>query len=1275
MGRVRAGMGCTRGWRVAVGWAVAVGGVAVLVGGPSGGVDAVGVGVGVAGGGGRARAGGEVETETEVVAGWVARGAGDVPAHSVGPVDVGEDEDKQWGVGLEEGDDVRHDQVDDDEDDGDEDDWDENDEDDEGVDFEEEEMNGVAASEGEITPAPEHGTGASVSAEGVRSPRVAVGAKGDALFMEMVAHLSASLEVAKGGVGSSEADLVLVLSGGLGRWAVPGDADVAGFLPRNIRAVVEAGAAGGGGPGTGAAWEAGAWQGVPDGQDAHMQMWEAFVNEAWEELLWLAPSHFDRGAPADIGPHNWGNGVGFTLKALDAVGSPPTQIVSVLAKAVRLAHSAFADRAERDSALTHMLNWAGADLTARTLPAYDAELEEMFEREEEEVEEGVAGGGDSMEGGPGVDVDPGGDAAARGGKAAASRAGEILSREILAVEAFLQEFVAAAAAMEAEQQPPQPGRPPVQEQPRPNPYHEAAHARQQERAAREQQQPLGAQHGPRQAADRRPLHQRQQVVHQPHPFQATGAQGRAQPGAAPHGGGGVGGTGADGVPHAKRQPIATLYATFSSPEVREMGNHSVVALAESVRTPGPEGRARAVKTALQAVEQAASAGNAEAQSTLGFVYGHGLLAGVFPSGWAEHVKYGRNESLALLYHTFAHHGGSIMSTLALGAAHAQGMGAEASCQSALPFYVGVADKALATYSVPGSGGQERLVRLAHRQTGEPNGDYWRLGSFPPDAPAGLWGSGDGTGGGKGPLSWLRGGGGRGGGRVGAAKDQNVLEYMKLSAANGNAGAQRALGSMYYWGARGMPRDPARAATFFHQAAAQGDAASMANLGEMYAHGIGVPKADNKTALEYFEKAAASGNVGAINGLGFMYMQGLGVDVDMAKAFDYFESAAEKGDTDAAFNAGALLLRGLGVEQDVARGVELLERAATRGHIPASFQLGSMHAGGVNGLEPSCPKAVNYLQTVAEVGPWRRRVAGRALELIGTDATVGNVLAAMTLFATAGRLGYEVGQDNTAWLLDQLGRGEEGAFVPRLPPGSYDLAALDWEEEVESWYMLAAAQGNMRASFKLGEMAAERGDTVEAAAHFTKAGERGHAEAVFNLAVLQWHGKGGLDRNLTLARILFGNSVAARPTARVGVGMYRASLELKELWRGVKESVLRALGLRPGVVEGVTAAVPAKGVESGSELDIAAGSNDHAAGSAAEEAAGSAAEVDAGSAAKEAAGSAAEEAAGLAASDADVGFFPSLLDHLRPEDAALAIAAAALGVVIALKVHLQRFVPI
>ena len=88
----------------------------------------------------------------------------------------------------------------------------------------------------------------------------------------------------------------------------------------------------------------------------------------------------------------------------------------------------------------------------------------------------------------------------------------------------------------------------------------------------------------------------------------------------------------------------------------------------------------------------------------------------------------------------------------------------------------------------------------------------------------------------------------------------AIAKLKLAAAQGNAGAQTIIGSMYYYG-RGVIQDYAEAFKWYKLAAAQGHAQAQFDIGLMYRNGEGVLPNDVRAHM-WFNLSAVGGDAAA-----------------------------------------------------------------------------------------------------------------------------------------------------------------------------------------------------------------------------------------------------------------------------------------------------------------------------------------------------------------------------------------------------------------------------
>ena len=192
----------------------------------------------------------------------------------------------------------------------------------------------------------------------------------------------------------------------------------------------------------------------------------------------------------------------------------------------------------------------------------------------------------------------------------------------------------------------------------------------------------------------------------------------------------------------------------------------------------------------------------------------------------------------------------------------------------------------------------------------------------------------------------------------------ALEHFRISAAQGDARAQFALGVMYDNG-EGVPENDAEAVKWYRLAAAQGLADAQYNLGNMYSNGEGVPENDAE-AVKWYRLAAAQGNASAQLNLGVMYDNGDGVPENDAEAVKWYSLAAAQGHAGAQNDLGLMYFNGEGVPENHAEAVKWFRLAAAHGNARAQTSLGTMYANG-RGVPESDAEAVKWFRLAAAQG--------------------------------------------------------------------------------------------------------------------------------------------------------------------------------------------------------------------------------------------------------------------------------------------------------------------
>eukprot|EP01041_Mallomonas_annulata_P003465 gene3465-6894_t len=246
----------------------------------------------------------------------------------------------------------------------------------------------------------------------------------------------------------------------------------------------------------------------------------------------------------------------------------------------------------------------------------------------------------------------------------------------------------------------------------------------------------------------------------------------------------------------------------------------------------------------------------------------------------------------------------------------------------------------------------------------------------------------------------------------AGSNDDAIQHQIVRANEGDVPSMVSVGDMYYYGARGLPRDQTLALNYFDRAAATGDASGLCAAAAMYLKGEGTTEKDLTKAIAMYEQAAAMGAVRALNGLGYIYFYGQDVPKNETKAYGYFLAGAEtESNSDSLFNAGFCLQNGIGATKNSAAAASFFQIAARKfGHFDSIHTLGNMHMIG-DGVHRSSTDAVTYFNAAVNIGPWSGWLR-RGLD----QFLMKRYPRSLMCYVLAGELGFEVSQSNAAFIL-------------------------------------------------------------------------------------------------------------------------------------------------------------------------------------------------------------------------------------------------------------------
>ncbi|KAK8187247.1 hypothetical protein HDK77DRAFT_282636 [Phyllosticta capitalensis] len=585
-------------------------------------------------------------------------------------------------------------------------------------------------------------------------------------------------------------------------------------------------------------------------------------------------------------------------------------------------------------------------------------------------------------------------------------------------------------------------------------------------------------------------------------------------------------------PKKLSQPLADATRLLAS--AAEEGNPDALFLLAEMNFYGNYTHPRNYPEAFKRYHELANLnGNATAQHMLGFMYATGI------GGVVE-----KDQAKAMLYHTFAAEGGNLRSQMTIAYHYHTGIATPRECESAVRWYRKVADRAV-EYMRSGPPGGHVMIKEGYRIADDVGGVYGEGASVSSSGPNAKVG--------------------------GATSDahaafDDVLEYLDLMSRKGDLRATFNLGKLHYDGGRELKRDLKAAKAYFLEVArvvwnkegkvnkdlpagAERLASKAAGyLGRMFLRGEGIEQSFSIAKI-WFNRGLTHGDALCQYSLGLMYLQGLGVKQDPLKAADLLAAAADQDLSGAQVRLGALFLD----QGDVGTASKYFDLAARNGHFEAFYYLAELAHQGI-GRDHSCSLAVAYYKIVAEkaeviVSPVRE--ANDAYE-------AGDVETALVNFMMAAEQGFETGQANVAYLLDQARPRPvwnlllPKSHVPLL--GDSSLALIFWTR--------SAKQSNIDSMVKMGDYYLDglgtSPDQDKAAACYQAAAETMQsAQALWNLGWMHENGI-GLDQDYHLAKRFYDQALETNREAYLPVTLALFKLRARSWWNTITHGRINSI---------------------------------------------------------------------------------------------------------------------
>ncbi|KAJ1918830.1 ERAD-associated protein [Mycoemilia scoparia] len=512
-------------------------------------------------------------------------------------------------------------------------------------------------------------------------------------------------------------------------------------------------------------------------------------------------------------------------------------------------------------------------------------------------------------------------------------------------------------------------------------------------------------------------------------------------------------------------------------------------------------------------------GNATAQYMLGFYHSTGL-------GGIE-----RSQSLAHTYYSFAAYQGHTQAQITMGFRHLYGIGTAESCHEALKYYKTVARKAVNYYhSGPPMGRQLPSPKLQIH-----------------DDDGGIYGV---------EINYV------GDSKVAKTTEEikDLLDLLHFRANRGDLTRMIDLAEIYYNGHYKISRNFKKSLYYLrkiistvlihetgqlrsdledHKKAIAGKAFGM--IGIMHWRGEGVKK-DAGVAFKWIQKGAKLGNGAAMNALGVMYSEGTGIPKDLAKAEELFRKSAQTKYINGQLNYGLTLL-----STQPSKAFEHIYSTAHHGSFLGSFYSAEMFEKGI-GTQQTCSMAVELYRVVCEKGDWLYSPIPAAYNAYKNH----NYEAAVLYYTKAAEMGYDIGQVNSAYLIDNI--------IQRHDDGTHWNSTLfadvahHYNQALVYWTR-AANQGNSEARIKQGDhyyygLGAKTSPEKAAAIYTIAADKERNSMAMWNLGWMYEEGI-GLPRDFHLAKRWYDRCLETNPEAALTIYLSLARLTVKYLFAWIR----------------------------------------------------------------------------------------------------------------------------
>jgi len=274
----------------------------------------------------------------------------------------------------------------------------------------------------------------------------------------------------------------------------------------------------------------------------------------------------------------------------------------------------------------------------------------------------------------------------------------------------------------------------------------------------------------------------------------------------------------------------------------------------------------------------------------------------------------------------------------------------------------------------------------------------------------------------------------------------ALSILGPLAQNGDPVAQLNLGVMYRRG-HGVERDDAKGLWLYKLSAEQGNAGAQFNLGAVL-YNEGNLSVMRSAAVESFTLAAKQGHEPSREVLDMMFKTGL----EAAKREDFdtaqreWEPLAENGSARAQINLGTMYSKGEGVGKNLTTAFSWYLKAAKQGIMKAQFLVGQMYQDG-EGTEKKPVEALNWFFRSAKQGDTNSQV------IISTTLALGEVVKRDVVGALFWAYAAEIGGSEDAnavvialekALLKRIGQSKLEKILEKLKESARECVNKNYE---------------------------------------------------------------------------------------------------------------------------------------------------------------------------------------------------------------------------------------